>query len=131
MGRLQMLKTFRLKSSQNQTRRLPDSRILLLAAFLTLSGWAGPAMAQPKQSSPTPDGIKGSETTRQQTPAQAYFGEIELINQNGEKMRLYSDLLKDKVVVINSFFATCQGSCLPLNRNLEKVQEALGERIGK
>jgi protein SCO1/2 len=34
-------------------------------------------------------------------------------------------------VVINSFFATCPGSCLPMERNLEKVQEALGDRMGK
>jgi protein SCO1/2 len=54
-----------------------------------------------------------------------------LVNQNGEKMRFYSDLLEGKVVVINSFFGTCQGSCLPMNRNLEKVQEALGDRVGK
>ena len=60
-----------------------------------------------------------------------YFTDVELINQNGEKMKFYSDLLKDKVVIINSFFATCPGSCLPLNRNLEKVQQALGERLGK
>jgi protein SCO1/2 len=53
------------------------------------------------------------------------------VNQNGERMRLYSDLLQGKVVIINSFFATCQGSCLPMNRNLEKVQEALGDRVGK
>jgi protein SCO1/2 len=46
-------------------------------------------------------------------------------------MRLYSDLLEGKVVIINSFFATCQGSCLPMNRNLEKVQQALGDHIGK
>jgi protein SCO1/2 len=46
-------------------------------------------------------------------------------------MRLYSDLLQGKVVIINSFFATCQGSCLPLTRNLQKVQQALGERVGK
>ena len=46
-------------------------------------------------------------------------------------MRLYSDLLQGKTVIINSFFATCQGSCLPLMRNLQKVQEALGDRLGK
>jgi Uncharacterized protein SCO1/SenC/PrrC, involved in biogenesis of respiratory and photosynthetic systems len=56
---------------------------------------------------------------------------VVLVNQNGEKMRLYSDLLRDKVVIIDAFFATCQGSCLPMNRNLEKVQEALGDRVGK
>ena len=63
--------------------------------------------------------------------AQKYFGETVLINQDGEKMRFYSDLLKGKTVIIDSFFATCQGSCLPMNRNLEKVQEALGDRLGK
>lgn len=65
------------------------------------------------------------------SPAHKYFTDVELINQNGEKMRLYSDLLKGKVVVINSFFATCQASCLPLNRNLEQVQQAMGDRLGK
>jgi protein SCO1 len=65
------------------------------------------------------------------SPAHKYFTDVVLINQNGEKMRFYSDLLKGKVVVIDSFFATCQGSCLPMNRNLEKVQEALGDHVGK
>jgi protein SCO1/2 len=63
--------------------------------------------------------------------AQKYFTYTVLINQDGEKMRFYSDLLKGKTVIIDSFFATCQGSCLPMNRNLEKVQEALGDRLGK
>lgn len=66
-----------------------------------------------------------------ETPAHKYFTDVELINQNGEKMRFYSDLLQGKVVIINSFFATCQGSCLPLNQNLAKVQEVLGDRLGK
>ena len=70
-------------------------------------------------------------TAPEQSPAQKYFTDVQLVNQNGEKMRFYSDLLKGKTVIINSFFATCQGSCLPLNRNLQKVQEALGDRLGK
>lgn len=69
--------------------------------------------------------------TAEQSPAHKYFTDVMLINQNGEKMRFYSDLLQGKVVIINSFFATCQGSCLPMNRNLEKLQQALGDHIGK
>jgi len=65
------------------------------------------------------------------TPAHKYFTDVELINQNGEKVKFYSDLIQGRVVIINSFFATCQGSCLPLNQNLAKVQEALGDRLGK
>jgi protein SCO1/2 len=66
-----------------------------------------------------------------ESAAKKYFTDVVLVNQNGEKMRLYSDLLEGKTVIISSFFATCQGSCLPLNRNLQKVQEALGDRLGK
>ena len=67
----------------------------------------------------------------EQSAAQKYFSDIQLMNQDGEKMRLYTDLLQGKTVIINSFFATCQGSCLPLMRNLQQVQESLGDRLGK
>ena len=67
----------------------------------------------------------------EQSAAQKYFSDVQLVNQDGEKMRLYSDLLHGKTVIINSFFATCQGSCLPLMRNMQKVQEALADRLGK
>ena len=79
-------------------------------------------------------GVQAQKNTPEsagETAAHKYFTDVELVNQNGEKMRLYSDLLQGKVVIINSFFATCAGACLPLNRNLQKVQQALGERIGK
>jgi protein SCO1/2 len=71
-----------------------------------------------------------AQDSRQQA-AQKYFTDVELVNQNGEKMRLYSDLLKDKVVVINFFFATCQGTCLPMNRNVQKVQDVFGDHLGR
>jgi protein SCO1/2 len=77
----------------------------------------------------------GAKSTQQpaatQSGAEKYFTDVVLVNQNGEKMRFYSDLIKGKVVIINSFFGTCQGSCLPMNRNLAKLQEALGDRVGK
>ena len=66
-----------------------------------------------------------------QSPAHKYFTDVELISQNGEKMRFYTDLLEGKVVIINSFFGTCQGFCLPINHKLERVQQALGEHMGK
>ena len=74
---------------------------------------------------------KEASSANAESSARKYFTDVLLVNQNGEKMRFYSDLLQNKVVVINSFFATCTGSCLPLNRNLEKLQKALGEHMGK
>ena len=86
---------------------------------------------EPAQVRTSPPPATVAQNPADPSPAHKYFTDVVLINQNGEKMRFYSDLLKGKVVVINSFFATCQGSCLPMNRNLEKVQEALGDHVGK
>jgi protein SCO1/2 len=63
--------------------------------------------------------------------AEKYFSDVELINQDGQKLRFYSDVLKNKVVIINTFFTTCTNICPPMNRNFEKIQDALGDRLGK
>ena len=80
---------------------------------------------------PRAEAQQPSAQASRQEAAQKYFTDVVLVNQDGREMRLYSDLLKDRVVVINFFFATCQGTCLPMNRNIQKVQDALGERLGR
>ncbi len=71
----------------------------------------------------------------QETPlaaaARQYFTDVELTTQNGEAVRLYSDLLKDKVVVINAFFGTCTGACPKMAGVLSGLQDRLGEHLGK
>lgn len=89
------------------------TKLILLSLVLFL---ASSAVAQEK---PTP------------STAEKYFSDVELINQDGQKLRFYSDVLKNKVVIINAFFTTCTSVCPPMNRNFEKVQEALGDRLGK
>src|SRR6185503_10613230 len=66
-----------------------------------------------------------------QAPGQNYFTDVELLNQDGKKVRFYSDVLKGKTVVVNAFFTTCTSVCPPMNRNMEKIQEVLGDRIGR
>lgn len=65
------------------------------------------------------------------SPAHKYFTDVELINQDGKKVRFYTDVLKGKTVVVNAFFTTCTSVCPPMNRNLERIQQALGERVGR
>ena len=60
-----------------------------------------------------------------------YFGDVELTNQNGQKMRLYSDLIAGKTVVINSFFSTCSGVCPIMGATFKRIQTALGDRLGR
>ncbi len=111
---------------------LSVTTIVILASVVTTAQVKN--LSQSKPSVEVQKGNPGRQSPAagaEQSPALKYFTDVVLINQNGEKMRFYSDLLQGKVVIINSFFSTCQGVCLPLNRNLEKVQDALGERVGK
>src|SRR6267143_3018513 len=52
--------------------------------------------------------------------------DTELIDQNGQKVRLYSDLVKGrKVVVINTLFTTCTTICPLIGFRLVRLQKAL------
>jgi protein SCO1/2 len=73
----------------------------------------------------------GASTKKEPDAAEAYFTDVELINQDGKTVRFYSDVLKGKTVVVNAFFTTCTSVCPPMNRNMEKIQEALGDRVGR
>lgn len=72
-----------------------------------------------------------AKTAQEPSPAEKYFTNTELINQDGRAVRFYNDVLKGKVVVLDFFFSACQASCVPMNRNFAKVQELLGNRVGK
>jgi protein SCO1/2 len=64
-------------------------------------------------------------------PAAKYFGGITLVDQNGRTVDLYKDLMADHTVVINSFFASCAGSCPVMAHTLAAMQSRFGDRLGK
>lgn len=53
-----------------------------------------------------------------------YFGGLTLVDQHGGKVDLYEDLMRGKVVIINSFFATCHGSCPVMIATFKKIEDA-------
>lgn len=60
-----------------------------------------------------------------------YFPNTELVNQDGQKVRFFDDLIKDKVVAINFIFTSCTDSCPLETARLLQVQKVLGDRVGK
>jgi protein SCO1 len=56
---------------------------------------------------------------------------VELITHAGKSIRFYDDLVEGKIVLINFTFSTCQNYCPITMPILAKVQEALGERMGR
>ncbi len=63
--------------------------------------------------------------------AREYFSNLELINQDGETVRFFDDVLKDKVVVINFVFTNCQGACPLMTHKLSLVRDQFEDKIGK
>lgn len=62
--------------------------------------------------------------------ARNYFTDTVLLDQDGREVRFYSDILEDKVVVINALFTSCTGSCPMMARTFARLQDELGERLG-
>jgi len=94
-----------------------NGKKLVTVLLLTLVCTALPALA--------------GEGTGPINPAREYFTDVVLVNQDGEEMRLYSDLLQGKVVVIDTMFTTCTSVCPMTAKTYQQIQEWMGERLGK
>lgn len=60
-----------------------------------------------------------------------YFPNTELIDQDGQHVRFYDDLIAGKVVAINFIFTSCSATCPAETARLRQVQQLLGGRVGK
>jgi protein SCO1/2 len=60
-----------------------------------------------------------------------YFPNVELQTQDGKTVRFYDDLIKNKIVTINFFYAKCDGICPAVTANLARVQRIFGDRVGR
>ncbi|HKR11534.1 MAG TPA: SCO family protein [Pyrinomonadaceae bacterium] len=64
-------------------------------------------------------------------PGRLSIPDIEILNQDGKKQRLFTDLVKGKKVVINFIYTTCTAYCPLTGDNFARLQALLGERLGK
>jgi len=65
-----------------------------------------------------------------ETAAREYFSDTLLVDQDGEEVRFFTDVLKDQVVVINFIFTNCGGACPMITEKLKMARKALGEEMG-
>ncbi len=63
--------------------------------------------------------------------AQMQLPDTTLVNQRGENVDFYIDIVKDKVVVINFVFTQCKMVCPLLGYNFGRLQKLLGDKAGK
>jgi len=68
--------------------------------------------------------LSGREVMRRR-----YFPNTELVTSDGEKVRFYDDLLKDKIVILNMMYAKCDGVCPTTIANLKAARKILSREI--
>ncbi len=85
---------------------------------------------------------KPAQTTKASTPAATpvmsgdrwgadYFPNCELKAHNGQSLRFFDDMMKDKIVLVNFIYTSCPDACPLASAKLAEVYEVLKERMGK
>ena len=75
--------------------------------------------------------VAGTPGSAQQGWHKAYFPNVELVTQDGKKVRFYDNVIKDKVVAINFIYTKCPDICPLDTAALRRVQKLLGPRMGR
>lgn len=90
--------------------------------------------AQKKDEQPkaTGTGAGATETKRaDETNLKLRIPDTTVYDQDGRKLNFYTDLVKGKTVAINFIFTTCTAICPSLTATFRRVQQDLGERVGR
>jgi cytochrome oxidase Cu insertion factor (SCO1/SenC/PrrC family) len=130
-------------------------RFGVLVAVLALAGCRGDAQAPGPKVTPAASSIaearRGDPRTTEAVPPRVSrlvpaadgasvlpaevrpleIPDVTVVDQDGRKLRFYSDLVKGRVVAINFVFTTCKAGCPILGAGFSKFQETLGDRLGK
>ncbi|HEX2268223.1 MAG TPA: SCO family protein [Pyrinomonadaceae bacterium] len=71
-----------------------------------------------------------SNVNAQQAPKLS-IPDVVVRDHRGQKVHFYSDLVKEKVVVLNFFYTSCTYTCTLQGRTFSKLQSLLQDRLGK
>ena len=91
------------------------------ALALVLGSAIGAAQAQQAKVSPA----------EREAKAREYFTDTRLKTQTDRTVRFFSDLMKDKVVLINFVFTQCGDACPLITAKLVQTKNEFGEAFGK
>lgn len=54
--------------------------------------------------------------------------DVELVNQHGQQVRFYSDLVKDHVVGLSFIYTSCTTICSPIGANVARLEKVLEQQ---
>ena len=108
---------------QSKLFRLFGFALVMLAAI---------TVAAQTQSEPSAPSCHSSTTqSRKPEKPKMVIPDVKVLDQHGNKLHFYTDLIKDKTVAINFIFTNCTTICPPLAATFARLQKEMGDKIGK
>jgi len=98
----------------------------LALMVLQLCLLAYPCLAAPGTEPARLPGGQESDAARR-----SYFTDLKVTTNEGQELRFYSDLLRDKTVLISFYYLDCGTVCPLQNKILAELQNLLGDRLGR
>jgi protein SCO1/2 len=108
---------------------MPETSRRSLLKLATLAPFAGGLLAAGSAAGTA--GTEFAPPAPRERIRQRYFPNVVLRTQDDQPVHFYDDLVKDKIVTINFFFARCEEICPLVMANLARVQKLLGDRVGR
>ena len=93
--------------------------------FANLTAVAAPAAAILSAGRASGSVVRAAGEGRKNVP------NVSVTSQEGKSYHFYNDLVKGKTVLINFFYAECNGICPRMTSNLYKIRAALGDCVGR
>jgi protein SCO1/2 len=100
-----------------------------VSAVACLSGllWA----SLPPEARPETAAAKPPDEKVESGPVQVKVLDLPMVDQDGRTVRFRSDVVGDRIVVIDTFFTTCTLICPILGAIFMELQDLAGDRLGK
>jgi len=64
-------------------------------------------------------------------PTTVRLHDLDLLDQDGKRLKFKTDVVKDRLVVIDTIYTTCPVVCPILSATFANIQRSLGDRLGK
>jgi|KBSSwiStaDraftv2_1062776.scaffolds.fasta_scaffold194325_3 cytochrome oxidase Cu insertion factor (SCO1/SenC/PrrC family)/mono/diheme cytochrome c family protein len=60
-----------------------------------------------------------------------FFPNLPVVNQNGETLKFYDDLIKDKIVIVMFIYTSCTDICPLTTARMTLIEDKLGNAVGR
>jgi protein SCO1/2 len=125
MGTRENLRSFKLNRSWAELVCLASIFTVLFAT--SVIGQTHPKHAE-HQEKQTPSSSPVEDTADK--PEKFVIPDLIVSDQDGKELKFYTDLVKNKKVIVNFIFTSCKGICPTTGSHSSKLQTALGKRLG-